>query len=90
MTRQIGSATNYMKLENISELKVPIVDYDMQEKIVNVLDKVQSLIEKRKESIAKLDELVQAVFLDMFGDLFVNPKTGVLKNLVILLKLITR
>ena len=33
LTRQIGSATNYMKLENISELKVPIVDYDMQEKL---------------------------------------------------------
>ncbi|MDA1542432.1 restriction endonuclease subunit S [Bacillus cereus group sp. LD113LC] len=80
LTRQIGSATNYMKLENISELKVPIVDYDMQEKIVNVLDKVQSLIEKRKESIAKLDELVQAVFLDMFGDLFVNPKNWCVKE----------
>lgn len=33
-----------------------------------------SLIQKRKEVIAKLDELVQSVFIEMFGDPISNPK----------------
>ncbi|CAM3985599.1 type I restriction endonuclease subunit S [Bacillus wiedmannii] len=58
-------------LKNINILLPPVEE---QKKIVTVLDKAQVLIDKRKESIAKLDELIQSAFLDMFGDLFVNPK----------------
>ncbi|PFA10285.1 restriction endonuclease subunit S [Bacillus cereus] len=45
-----------------------------QKKIVTVLDKAQALIEKKKEVIVKLDELVQSVFLSMFGDPIKNEK----------------
>lgn len=58
-----------LKLDNYlrnSTISIPMVG--KQEHIVKILDKAQSLIDKRKQAIAKLDELVQAVFLDMFGD----------------------
>lgn len=63
-----------LKLDNYlrnSTISIPMVG--KQEHIVKILDKAQSLIDKRKQAIAKLDELVQAVFLDMFGDPVKNP-----------------
>ncbi|HDX9643998.1 TPA: restriction endonuclease subunit S [Bacillus cereus] len=54
------------------ELNVP--NKKIQLKIVELLDMMQTLITKRKETIAKLDELIQAVFLWMFGDLKYNSK----------------
>lgn len=54
---------NYLRNNSIS---IPMIE--KQEHIVKILDKAQTLVDKRKQAIAKLDELVQAVFLDMFGD----------------------
>ena len=45
----------------------------MQRKIVRVLDKARELIDLREEQIRLLDELVQSVFYDMFGDPVGNP-----------------
>lgn len=45
-----------------------------QKRIAAILDKADALRDKRKKSIAKLDELLQSVFLDMFGDPVTNTK----------------
>lgn len=45
-----------------------------QKRIAERLDKVQELIAKQKEQIAKLDLLIKSCFLDMFGDPISNPK----------------
>lgn len=47
---------------------------DEQKRIAAILDKVDELRAKRREAIAELDKLVQATFLDMFGDPVTNPK----------------
>lgn len=47
---------------------------ETQNKIVEVLDKAQSLIDKKKEQIELLDELVKSRFVEMFGDISKNPK----------------
>ncbi|MCG5254044.1 restriction endonuclease subunit S [Brevibacillus agri] len=62
-----GSTVKGITLEKIKELQVKLPTIDEQKRIVNILDIAQALIDKRKQAIAKLDELVQAVFLDMFG-----------------------
>ena len=46
----------------------------VQRKIADILDQAAVLIEKRKAQIAKLDLLVKAKFVDMFGDPVLNPK----------------
>lgn len=45
-----------------------------QRRIAAVLDKADALRAKRREAIAKLDQLLQSVFLEMFGDPVTNPK----------------
>ena len=45
----------------------PIPPLDQQRKIAAVLDKVSDLIAKRRQQLDKLDELVKARFVEMFG-----------------------
>lgn len=54
-------------LEN-TEVEIP--NLDIQQKISNVLDKAQELINKRKQQIETLDELVKSKFIEMFGQYF--------------------
>ncbi|EPY6470571.1 restriction endonuclease subunit S [Clostridium sporogenes] len=51
--------------EQILNIKVPIITYKNQQKIVEVLDRAQSLIDKRKAQIEALDELVKSRFIKM-------------------------
>lgn len=52
----------------LSEISVPVPLIDEQRKIAAVLDKVSDLIAKRRQQLDKLDELVKAKFVEMFGD----------------------
>lgn len=80
---------NQKKLESIANTAVvPIInknqfsefellihkDLEIQNKIVDILDKAQQLIDKRKEQIEALDELVKSQFIEMFGSPSNNPK----------------
>ena len=51
---------------------IPVYSYDEQVVIADMLDKVTYIIAKRKQQLAKLDELVKARFVEMFGDPFLN------------------
>mgnify|MGYP003289400044 CR=1 FL=1 len=58
----------------LKELSFPSVPLNEQLKIVGVLEKIDTLIEMRKQQLAKLDELVKARFVEMFGSLNDNKK----------------
>jgi type I restriction enzyme S subunit len=45
-----------------------------QRRIAAILDKADALRVKRRTSLAKLESVTQAIFLDMFGDPATNPK----------------
>ncbi len=49
-------------------------EMEQQEKIVKILDAVDKIIKLHKQQLAKLDELVKARFVEMFGDPETNPK----------------
>lgn len=53
----------------------------VQKKIAERLDKVQELIAKQKEQIAKLDLLIKSRFLDMFGDPITNHKGWIVRQI---------
>ena len=58
----------------LKEIEIPLPPLDEQRRIAAVLDKVSGLIAKRREQLRKLDELVKARFVEMFGDLVIGDK----------------
>ena len=67
----MGATLNKATLSN---MEIVIPPLDEQRRIAAVLDKVSDLIAKRREQLDKLDELVKARFVEMFGDPETNPK----------------
>ena len=59
---------------NLLNVEIPLPPLDEQRRIAAVLDKVSDLIAKRREQLDKLDELVKARFVEMFGDPVSNTK----------------
>ena len=57
----------------VENIEIPLPSLDEQRRIVALLDKVSDLIAKRREQLDKLDELVKARFVEMFGDTNFNP-----------------
>lgn len=58
----------------LKELTFPISSMEVQQPVADILDKANELIALRKEQLAKLDELVKARFVEMFGDPELNPR----------------
>lgn len=65
----------------IKNLLYIIPQISIQKKIVEVLDEAQSLINNRKEQIKLLDNLIESVFYDMFGDPVLNDKEWEIEKL---------
>lgn len=59
---------------NLLNVEIPLPNLEKQKQIVELLDKVTSLIFLREQQLAKLDELVKARFVEMFGDPIRNEK----------------
>lgn len=69
-----GVAQNNINMKILREFEVPLPPLDEQRRIAAVLDKVSDLIVKRRAQLDKLDELVKARFVEMFGDFKLNTK----------------
>jgi len=57
----------------LGEIDVTIPPIEKQRHVASVLDKLSNLISLRKQQLGKLDELVKARFVEMFGDPVRNP-----------------
>lgn len=57
----------------VRDTKLPAYSYEEQIQIANVLDTTANIISKRKHQLQKLDELVKARFVELFGDPVSNP-----------------
>ena len=56
-----------------SEICIQVPSLEEQQVIVDKMNKISKLIFLRKEQLAKLDELVKARFVELFGDPMINP-----------------
>lgn len=64
----------------LKEAKIYYPNSEEQSKIVSILDGISSVIEHRQRQLQKLDDLVKARFVEMFGDPMTNSKGYVLKK----------
>lgn len=91
-----GATFKEISKKIVEDIEVPLPDLNKQVEIANILDQAQELIDKRKAQIEALDELIQSLFYDMFGDPFnkadsnlrslnefilLNPKKSEVKDL---------
>ena len=71
-TAVMGTTLNKATL---SQIRIYVHAYEDQKRIVELLDKVSSIISKRKQELVELDDLIKARFIELFGD----PMTDVSK-----------
>ena len=69
-----GATIKGIKIDTLAKLEIPEIPLNEQRRISAVMDKVSGLIAKRREQLDRLDELVKARFVEMFGDCKTNPK----------------
>ena len=81
-----GATQCALNNEGLANIDIYIQSLETQKKIVEVLDKAEELIGKRKEQIEVLDELVRSKFIYMFGDPAFNPMNWKVVDLNFLLR----
>ena len=69
-----GSTRTSVKYEKLKTVSIKLPSIEEQNRIVVVLNKVRSIIETRKKEIHCIDEIIRGRFVEMFGDLEINPK----------------
>lgn len=88
--RSSGSTVKGIRSKELKKVKIPLPPLNTQKKIVEILDRAQSLIDTRKAQITEMDSLVQSLFYDMFGDPVSNPMGWDVKKLGDCLKVDTK
>ena len=69
-----GATIPHIYFKDYQKETLPLPPLDEQRRIAATLDKVSDFISKRRQQLDKLDELVKARFVEMFGDPATNPK----------------
>jgi len=70
----VGGVVNNLNSDMVRKIRVPLPSKQEQRDIADSLDKITNLHFLRKQQLVKLDELVRARFVEMFGDFEFNPK----------------
>lgn len=81
----IGGVIKYIKLGNLTDAMIELPDITAQKYIVRLLSKSKNIIAHRQQQLQKLDELVKARFVEMFGAYPLNPmgwKKGTIRDVV--------
>ena len=70
----VGGSLLRARPTEVYKIKIPVPPAEEQKRIAAILDAVDELRTKRRESLVQLDALLQSTFLNMFGDPAFNPK----------------
>ena len=69
----IGGVIKYIKLGNLTEALIELPKIEDQRTIVDILNKSKRILSYHQQQLQKLDELVKARFVELFGDPISNP-----------------
>lgn len=76
-----GIAQKNLDMRSFKQISLKIPSVDEQQQIVEELDLLSSIIEKKKAQLKELDNLAQSLFYEMFGDPITNEKGWEVKKL---------
>ncbi len=63
-----GATMKHIIKKDFDNTKIPFPSLEMQEETASILKMVSDIIDTRQQEIKKLDELIRARFVEMFGD----------------------
>lgn len=69
-----GSTFKAISKSVLEEVQVPVISKEQQEISMKLMDIIEQIIHQRKQELQRLDELIQARFVEMFGDPVSNTK----------------
>ena len=69
----IGGVIKYIKLGNLTEALIELPKIEDQRTIVDILNKSKRILSYHQQQLQKLDDLVKARFVELFGDPISNP-----------------
>ena len=70
-----GATIPHIYFKDYQKEPINIPDIDTQKRISRIFDKIDALINSRKEQRTKLDQIVKSRFIEMFGDPKSNPNS---------------
>ncbi|AKB74651.1 Type I restriction-modification system, specificity subunit S [Methanosarcina lacustris Z-7289] len=76
-----GVAQPGVNATTLKELEIPLPPLEEQKRIADILDCAEDIRAKRRAALAQLDELIQSIFIEMFGDPILNPRQWSQMNL---------
>ena len=76
-----GSTFKAVNKNTLENLLIPVSSLNKQDEIVNIFEKLNNIINKRKEQLLLLDNAVKSRFIEMFGDPVKNEKNLPLEQL---------
>lgn len=79
----LQSGANYPAVSDriVKSYSIPVPPLSEQQHIVEELDLLSSIIEKKKAQLKELDNLAQSIFYEMFGDPIINEKGWEVKKM---------
>lgn len=76
-----GTTRQRISRTNLATIQIEVPSFHEQRRIADILDKVDAIRRKRKESIALTEDLLRSAFLEMFGDPVTNPNGWPVRSL---------
>ncbi len=69
-----GTTVGTFTIQTANKMEISLPTLDQQKEIIERLSKLEGIIKKRQHEIEMFDELIKARFVEMFGDVRINPK----------------
>ena len=64
----------HLSAKELNKLELDVPELTKQDKIADILSRLERVIEARKEELEELGGLIKARFVEMFGDMYLNSK----------------
>lgn len=70
-----GATFKEISKQIVASIEINVPDMEQQMQAAENLERVSSIIRLRKQELQKLDDLIKARFVELFGDMILNPNS---------------